>query len=73
MATLRAAPTRHCHTEQFSGILTDQYLPGPYLKKEGGMGETKEQTSTQTASYYKTLCEELQASNWVYKVLRCPC
>ena len=37
MATLRAAPTRHHHTEQFSGILTDQYLPGPYLKREGGM------------------------------------
>ena len=29
MATLRAAPTRHHHTEQFSGILTDQYLPSP--------------------------------------------
>ena len=37
MATLRAAPTRHRHTEQFSGIRTDQYLPGPYLKREGGM------------------------------------
>ena len=36
MATLRAAPTRRCHTEQFSGILTDKYLPGPYLKREGG-------------------------------------
>ena len=35
MATLRAAPTRHRHTEQFSGIITDQYLPGPYLKREG--------------------------------------
>ena len=23
MATLRASPTRHCHTVQFSGILTD--------------------------------------------------
>ena len=35
MATLRTAPTRHRHTEQFSGILTDQYLPGPYFKREG--------------------------------------
>ena len=26
MATLQAAPTRHCHTELFSGILTNQYL-----------------------------------------------
>ena len=29
-----------------------QYLPSPYLKKEGGMGKTKAQTDTQTASYY---------------------
>ena len=41
MATLRAAPTRHSHNEQFSGILTDQYLPGPYLKREGGMGKNQ--------------------------------
>ena len=41
MATLRAAPTRHRHTEQFSGILTDQYLLGPYLKREGGMGKNQ--------------------------------
>ena len=41
MATLRAAPTRHRHTEQFSGILTDQYLPGPYLQREGGMGKNQ--------------------------------
>ena len=32
MATLRAAPTRHHHTEQFSGILTDQYQPGPVVQ-----------------------------------------
>ena len=41
MATLQAAPTRHRHTEQFSGILADQYLPGPYLKREGGMGKNQ--------------------------------
>lgn len=29
MATLQVAPTRHCNTEQFGGILTNQYLPGP--------------------------------------------
>ena len=43
MATLQVAPTRNRHTEQFSGILTNQYLPGPYLKREGGMGKTKTQ------------------------------
>ena len=36
MATLRMAPTRQCHTEQFSGILTNQYYPGPYHRREGG-------------------------------------
>ena len=41
MATLRAAPTRHHHTEQFSGRLTDQYLPDPYLKRGGGMGKNQ--------------------------------
>ena len=41
MATLQVDPTRHCHTEQFSGILTDQYLPGPYLKREGGKGKNQ--------------------------------
>ena len=41
MATLRVAPTRHRHAEQFSGILTDQYLAGPYLKREGGMGKNQ--------------------------------
>ena len=52
MATLRTAPTRHRHTEQFSGILTDQYLPDPYFKREGGMGKkTKAQKGTLTASY----------------------
>ena len=51
MATLRAAPTRHSHNQQFSGILTDQYLPGPYLKREGGWEKTKAQNGMQTASY----------------------
>ena len=64
MATLQAAPTRHRHTEQFSGILADQYLPGPYLKREGGMG--KNQSTNWHANsqlFATTLCEELQASN----------
>ena len=40
-------------TEQFSGILTDQYLPSLYLKREEGMGKTKAQTGTQTFKYPK--------------------
>jgi len=35
MATLRVAPTRHRHTEQFSGILTEPILTWP-LPQEGG-------------------------------------
>ena len=35
-ATLRVAPPRHGHTELFSGILPNQYLPGPELKRVGG-------------------------------------
>ena len=34
-------PPPHRHTEQFSGILTDQYLTGPHLKREGGMGKNQ--------------------------------
>ena len=41
MATLLLASTRHRHTEQFGGVLTDQYLPGPYLKREGGLGKNQ--------------------------------
>ena len=29
----------------------DQYLPGPYLKREGGMGKNQSTKGTQTASY----------------------
>ena len=69
MATLRTAPTRHGHTEQFSGILNDQYLPGPYLKREGGMGKNQ---STKRQAIATTLCEELQAGNCVYKTRGAP-
>ena len=42
MATLSAAPTRHHHTELFSEILLNQYLPGP---EEGGMAGKKKNSS----------------------------
>ena len=69
MATLRAASTRYCHTEQFSGILTDQYLPGPYLKREGGREgkKPKHKMACKQQSIATPLCEELQASNYIYK------
>ena len=57
MATLQAAPTRHCHTELFSGILTDQYLviPGPELKREGGLGKPQYKNGKQVTTGYDTL------------------
>ena len=69
MATLRAAPTGHSHNEQFSGILTNQYLPGPYLKREGGRDgkKPKHKMARKQQAIATTLCEELQASNCVYK------
>ena len=39
MATLRATPTRHPHTELFSGILTDQILNWPETKMGGRAGK----------------------------------
>ena len=67
MATLPAAPTRHRHTEQFSEVLTDQYLPGPYLKREGGRDgkKPKHKMARKQQAIETTLCEELQASNCV--------
>ena len=69
METLQMAPNRHRHTEQFSGILTDQYLPGPYLKREGGRDgkKPKHKMACKQQAIATTLCEELQASNCVYK------
>ena len=75
MATLRAAPTRHCHTEQFSGILTDQYLPGPYLKREGGREgweKTKAQNGMQTAIYCNTTLRRTARKQLHIQVMRCP-
>ena len=39
MATLRATPTRHRHTELFSGILTDQILNWPETEMGGRAGK----------------------------------
>ena len=52
MATLQAAPTRHHHTEQFSGILG-----------EGGLGKnTAQKWQARNNPIASTLCEELQAT-----------
>ena len=68
MATLQAAPTRHGHTEQFSGILTDPLLtvPSSYLKREG-WEKPKHKLAHKQQAIVITLSEELQASNCVYK------
>ena len=64
MATLRAAPTRHRHTEQFSGILTDPILTWP-IPQEGGRDgkKPKHKLARKQQAIATTLCEELQASN----------
>ena len=68
MATLRAAPTRHRHTEQVSGILTD---PNTYLahtsRGREGWEKPKYKLPRKQQAIATTLCEELQASNCVYK------
>ena len=69
MATLRAAPTRHHHTEQFSGILTDQYF-FKYLaltsRGREGREKLKQKVARKQQAIATTLCKELQASNCVY-------
>ena len=68
MATLRAAPTRHRHSEKFSGILTDQYLPGPITPEGGRDGKKpKHKKARKQQAIATTLYEELQASNCIYK------
>ena len=67
MATLRVAPTRHRHTEQFSGILTDLILTQPTPRgREGGMGKPKHKLA-RNSKQLQQHCEELQASNCVYR------
>ena len=63
MATVRAAPKRHRHTEQFSGIFPNQYLP-----QEGGRDgkKPKHKMARKQLSIATTLCEELQASKCIY-------
>ena len=67
MAALRAAPTRHRHSEKFSGILTDQYLPSPPPRGREGWEKPKHKLARKQQAIATTLCEELQASNCVYK------
>ena len=51
IATLRAVPTRHHHTEQFSGILmTNTYLALTSRRREG-WEKNQSTKGTQTASY----------------------
>ena len=67
MATLRAAPTRHHHTEQFSGILTDPILTQPTPRGREGWEKPKHKLACKQQAIATTLCEELQASNCIYK------
>ena len=73
MATLRVAPTRHRHTEQFSGILTDPILTWP-IPQEGGRDgkKPKHKMACRQQAIATTLCEELQASNCIYIIHEVP-
>ena len=44
-----------------------EYLPGPYLKKTEGLEKAKHKMARKQQAIATTLCEELQASNCVYK------
>ena len=68
MATLRAPPL---------GTITlnnsVEYLPSPKLKREGGMGKKpKHKLACKQQAIATTLCEELQASNCIYKTRGAP-
>ena len=67
LATLLAAPTRHRHTEQFSGILTDPILTQPTPRGREGWEKPKHKLARKQQAIATTLCEELQASNCVHK------
>ena len=68
MATLRAMPTRHRHTELFSGILKDQILKWHETKMGRESWEkTLHKNGNQGKAPANTLCQELQASNCKYK------
>ena len=73
MATLRVVPTRHHYTEQFSGILTNHFVPSRYLKREGRKGKTKAKNNMQTASYcnntlQRTASKQLRIKTVSYEV-----
>ena len=64
MATLLVPPTRHRHTET---LQWNTYQPTTYVaQQEGGRDWTKPSTKWQQPNA-TTLCEELRASNCVYK------
>ena len=47
--------------------LPTQYLPSPYLKREEGWEKPKHKLARKQQAIATTLCEELQASNCIYK------
>ena len=47
--------------------LLTQYLPNPYLKREEGWEKPKNKLAHKQQAIATTLCEELQASNCIYK------
>ena len=65
MATLRAAPSRHHHTEQLSGILTTNTFLALNSRGREGWEETRARKAPKQQAIATTLREELQASNCI--------
>ena len=73
MATLRAAPTRHCHTEQSVEYLpTNTNLAHTSRGREGGMGKTKAQNGMQTAIYCNSTLQKTASKQLHIQVMRYP-
>ena len=62
MEFLQAAPTRHCHTEQVSRILTKRHLTSPKPKREGRRKGWEKKHSTKWQASNKLLLQHFAKS-----------
>ena len=73
MATLRAMPTRHRHTELFSGILTDQILNWSETKMGGRAGKkTLHKNGNQGKAPAKYTLQRPAGKQLQIQAMRCP-
>ena len=68
MATLQVVPHQvPSHWNTSVEYLPTPYLPSPSSQGKGGKGKTKHKMAAKQQANATTLCEELRASNCVYK------